>query len=101
MTVTPPAIGSTTFGLRVWEKGIPITGDTGAAILHLYPAAQASLRANLTLEARGARFMVQGSLASTGTWRADVLIRTVTVNEYRTLRFAFTIGPSAAFVRAP
>jgi YVTN family beta-propeller protein len=40
-----------------------------------------------------------GSLATAGTWRADVLVRTAAVNEYRTLRFTFTAGPRAGFLQ--
>jgi len=42
---------------------------------------------------------VAGSLAATGTWRADVLVRTVATPDYRTLPFTFTVGPGAAFIR--
>jgi hypothetical protein len=30
-------------------------------------------------------WVTRGSLAAAGTWRADVLVRTVTVDQYRTL----------------
>jgi copper transport protein len=99
LTVAPPALGTATFTLQIWEKGTPITGDTGAAIIHLTPAAQPNIRASLTPTAHGTRFRVRGSLATTGAWRADVLVRTATVNEYRTLRFAFTVGPGAGFLQ--
>jgi hypothetical protein len=98
LTVAPPAVGAATFTLQIWEKGTAITGDTGAAIIHLSPAAQPSPRANLTPTAHGTRFTVRGSLATTGAWRADVLVRTATVNEYRTLPFTFTVGPGATFL---
>jgi hypothetical protein len=96
--VAPPAVGASTFTLQIWEKGMPITGDTGAAIIHLYPAAQPTLRANLTPTAHGPRFTVRGSLAMGGAWRADVLVRTALVNAYRTLPFTFTVGPGATFL---
>jgi hypothetical protein len=98
LTVAPPTVGASTFTLQIWEKGTPITGDTGAAIIHLYPTAQPVLRANLTPVAHGARFTVRGSLATSGAWRADVLVRTATVNDYRTLPFTFTVGPGATFL---
>ncbi|HKO23617.1 MAG TPA: CopD family protein, partial [Chloroflexota bacterium] len=98
LTVAPPAVGTSTFTLQVWEKGTPITGNTGAAIIHLYPAAQPALRASLTPVAHGTRFTVRGSLATTGACRVDVLVRTATVNDYRTLPFTFTVGPGATFL---
>jgi copper transport protein len=98
LTVAPPAVGASTFTLQIREKGTPITANTGAAIIHLYPAAQPTLRASLTPAAHGTRFTVRGSLATTGAWRADVLVRTATVNEYRTLPFTFTVGPGATFL---
>jgi copper transport protein len=98
LTVAPPAGGATTFTLRIWEKGVPVTADTGAALIHLYPAAQPNLRAPLNPVAHGTQFTAQGSLAAIGTWRADVLVRTATVNDYRTLAFAFTVGPGASFL---
>jgi copper transport protein len=100
LTVASPAIGTTTFTVRLWEQGRPLTGATGAAIVHLSPAAQPTLRAVLTPSAHGPRFTAQGSLAVTGTWHADLLVRTVTVNEYRTLPFVFVVGPHAHFVAA-
>ena len=48
LSVAPPAVGASTFTLQIWEKAAPITGDTGAAIIHLYPTAQPTLRASLT-----------------------------------------------------
>jgi hypothetical protein len=98
LTVAPPAVGTATFTLQIWEQGTPLTEDTGAALVHLYPAAQPSLRANLTPTAHGTRFTVRGSLATTGVWRADVLVRTATVNAYRTLPFTFTVGAGATFL---
>lgn len=98
LTVAPPAVGTTTLTLRLWEKGTPVTADSGAAIIHLSPAGQPNLRANLTPRAQGARFIARGSLAATGVWHADVLVRTAVVNEYRTLPFTFTVGPGAAFL---
>ena len=98
LTVAPPQIGAATFTLRIWEHGTAITADTGAAIIHLFPAAQPGLRANLTPQATGTRFSVRGSLAATGTWRAQVLVRTATVNDYRTLSFTFVAGQQARFV---
>ncbi len=100
LTVASPMVGTTTFTVRLWEQGRPITGDTGAAIVHLFPAAQPTLRAVLTPDAHGTRFTAQGSLAVTGMWHADLLVRTVTVNEYRTLPFVFVVGPHAHFVAA-
>jgi hypothetical protein len=96
--VTPPLVGTATVTLRLWQRGVPVTADTGAAILHLYPARQPTLRANLTFSGRGARFIARMSLATTGAWRADVLVRTAAVDEYRTLPFAFIVGRSATFV---
>ncbi len=95
LTIAPPTVGATSFTLRVWEHGRPLTGDTGAAIVHLAPAAQPSMRAVVDMDARGARFAARGSIAMRGVWRADVLVRTATVNDYRTLTFAFTVGPNA------
>jgi len=95
LTIAPPAIGAAAFTLRVWEHGRPLTGDTGAAIVHLAPAVQPSMRAVVDMDARGARFSARGSIAMTGVWRADVLVRTATVNDYRTLTFTFTVGPNA------
>jgi putative copper export protein len=98
LRVTQPRVGTATVTLRLWQRGVPVTADTGAAILHLYPAAHPTLRANLTFRGRGARFTTRMSLATTGAWRADVLVRTAAVNEYRTLPFAFIVGRSATFV---
>jgi len=95
LTIAPPAIGAAAFTLRVWEHGRPLTGDTGAAIVHLAPAVQPSMRAVVDMDARGARFSARGTIAMTGVWRADVLVRTATVNDYRTLTFTFTVGPNA------
>jgi hypothetical protein len=36
--------------------------------------------------------VTRGSLATTGTWRADVLVRTGAVDQYRTLPFTFTVA---------
>ena len=98
LTVAPPAVGATTFTLRLWEKGTAVTADSGAAIIHLFPAGRPGLRANLTPQAQGARFIVRGSLVATGVWHADVLARTAVLNAYRTLPFTFTVGPGAAFL---
>ena len=103
LTVAPPAVGTTTFSLNLWEQGAPLNGDNAAALIHLYPAGQhpagqPSLRANLTTQAQGTRFTARGSLPSTATWRADVLVRTAALNEYRTLPFTFTVGPGASFL---
>jgi copper transport protein len=98
LRVTPPQVGTATVTLRLWQHGVPVTADTGAAILHLYPAAQPTLRANLTFSGRGTRFSARTSLATTGAWRADVLVRTAAVDDYRTLPFAFIVGHSATFV---
>ncbi len=95
LTIAPPMVGATAFTLRAWEHGRPLTGDTGAAIVHLAPAVQPSMRAVVDMDARGARFSARGSIAMRGVWRADVLVRTATVNDYRTLAFAFTVGPNA------
>jgi copper transport protein len=93
LTVAPPTVGTVTFTLRLWEKRAPITMATGAAIIHLYPVAQPSLRANLAPVAQGALWVTRGSLAAAGRWRADVLVRTVAVDQYRTLPFTFTVAP--------
>jgi hypothetical protein len=93
LTVAPPAVGTASFTLRLWEGRAPITMATGAAIIHLYPVAQPSTRANLAPVAQGTLWVTRGSLAAAGTWRADVLVRTVTVDQYRTLPFTFTVGP--------
>jgi putative copper export protein len=93
LTVAPPTVGTATFTLRLWEKRAPITMATGAAIIHLYPVAQPSVRANLAPVAQGALWVTRGSLPAAGRWRADVLVRTVTVDQYRTLRFTFTVAP--------
>jgi copper transport protein len=98
LRVTPPQVGTATVTLRLWQGGVPVTADTGAAILHLYPAAHPTLRANLTFSGREAGFSARMSLAATGAWRADVLVRTAAVNEYRTLPFAFIVGRGATFV---
>lgn len=98
LTVAPPAVGMTTFALHVWEQGQPITDNTGAILVHLSPLAQPNLRANLTTTGQGARFVAQGGLAMTGTWRADVLVRTMTVNDYRTVPFIFTVGARPRFL---
>ena len=65
---------------------------TGAAIIH-YPVAQPSSRANLAPVAQGALWVTRASLAAASTWRTDVLVRTVTVDQYRTLPVTFTVGP--------
>jgi hypothetical protein len=93
LTVAPPTVGTATFTLRLWDKRAPITMATGAAIIHLYPVAQPTLRANLAPVAQGALWVTRGSLAAAGRWRADVLVRTVAVDQYRTLRFTFTVAP--------
>jgi len=98
LTVAPPTVGTTTFTLRLQETGTALTGDTAAAIIHLYPPGQPTLVAPLDTTAHGDRFTVRGSLAAASTWRADVLVRTATVNSYRTLSFTFSIGPGAAFL---
>lgn len=98
LTVTPPAVGAATFTLRVWEKGAALTGDTGAAILHLFPAGRPTLLAIVDTAARGTRFDGRGSLPAAGTWRADVLVRTAAVNDDRTLPVTFTVGPGAGFL---
>ncbi len=98
LTVAPPAVGSTTFTLALSERGAPLNENTAAAIIHLYPAGRPALLAPLDTVAHGTRFSVRGSLASTGTWRADALVRTATAPDYRTLPFTFTVGPGAAFV---
>ena len=98
LTVAPPAVGASTFTLALSEKGTPLTGDTGAAIIHLYPAGRPTLLAPLNTVARGTRFAARGSLPSAGVWRADVLVRTAAVADYRTLPFTFTVGPGAAFL---
>jgi len=95
LTIAPPTVGATSFTLQAWEHGRPLTEDTGAAIVHLSPATQPSMRAVVDMDARGARFSARGSIAMRGVWRADVLVRTATVNDYRTLTFTFTVGPSA------
>ena len=38
-------------------------------------------------------WVTRGSPAAAGTWRADVLVRTVAVDQYRTLPFTFTVAP--------
>jgi copper transport protein len=93
LTVAPPTVGTATFTLRLWERRAPITMATGAAIIHLYPVAQPSWRADLAPVAQGALWVTRGSLAAAGTWRADVLVRTLNVDQYRTLPFTFTVGP--------
>jgi streptogramin lyase len=93
LTVEPPTVGTATFTLRLWERRAPITMATGAAIIHLYPVAQPSSRADLAPAAQGALWVTRGSLATAGTWRADVLVRTLAVDQYRTLPFTFTVGP--------
>jgi len=98
LTVAPPAVGSATFTLALSEGGTALSGDTGAAVIHLYPTAQPASLAPLDTVAHGTRFAVAGSLAATGTWRADVLVRTAAAPAYRTLPFTFTVGPGAAFI---
>jgi len=98
LTVAPPAVGTATFTLALTERGTPLDENSGAAIIHLYPAARPESRAALNTVARGTRFTMRGSLPSTGTWRADVLVRTAAAPDYRTLPFTFTAGPGAAFV---
>jgi hypothetical protein len=66
---------------------------TDAAIIHLYPVAQPSARANLAPVVQGTLWVTRGSLATAGPWRADVLVRTGAVDQYRTLPFTFTVGP--------
>ncbi len=100
LTVAPPAVGTAAFTLRVWEAGQAVTADTGAVLVHLSPEAQPQVQANLTATGQGTRFSARGSLGLTGTWRADVLIRTVRVNDYRTIPFTFTVGPGARFTPA-
>ncbi|HZS90182.1 MAG TPA: copper resistance protein CopC [Chloroflexota bacterium] len=100
LTVAPPAVGAATFTLRLWEQGRPVDENTGAAIIHLFPADQPAMRATLTPRAHGVRFAVRGSLVAMGVWRAEVLVRTVAVNEYRTVRFEFRVGPGAHFLPA-
>ncbi len=95
LTIAPPMVGATSFTLQVWEHGRPLTGDTAAAIVHLAPAVQPAMRAVVDMDARGARFSARGSIAMRGVWRADVLVRTATAPDYRTLRFTFTVGPNA------
>jgi len=98
LTVAPPAVGTTTFTLALAERGTPLDENSAAAIIHLYPAARPDLRATLDTVARGTRFSARGSLPSTGTWRADALVRTAMASDYRTLPFTFTAGPGAAFI---
>ena len=98
LTITPPAVGTALFTLLVWEQGTPITENTGAAIIHLYPANRPDRYTTLTPTGRGTRFAERGSLPLDGTWRADVSVRTATVNDYRTLPFTFTVGPGAGFL---
>jgi len=98
LTVAPPAVGATTFTLAISERGAPLTETSAAAIIHLYPAGRPALLAPLDTVAQRAHFSVRGSLASAGIWRADVLVRTATAPDYRTLPFTFTVGPGAAFV---
>ncbi len=98
LTVVPPAVGSATFTLALSEGGTALSGDTGAAVIHLYPVDQPASIAPLDTVAHGTRFVVAGSLAATGTWRADVLVRTAATPDYRTLPFTFTVGPGAAFI---
>ena len=98
LTVAPPAVGATIVTLQIWEHGVPLTAGTAAAIVHLFPATHPTLRATLDPVEHGGRFSGRGSLATSGTWRADVLVRTLTVNDYRTLPFTFTVGPDAAFL---
>lgn len=98
LTIAPPTVGAVTMTLRLWEQGHPVTADSGAAIIHLYPVTHPALRAVLTPVARGARFVAHGGLAAgMGTWRADVLVRTAVVNTYRLLPFVFIIGAGATF----
>ncbi len=98
LTLAPPAVGATTITLSLRENGVPLTGGTAAAIIHLFPAAHPALRATLDPVEHNERFTVRGSLAAAGAWRADVLVRTLTVNDYRTLPFTFTVGPGASFL---
>jgi len=98
LTVAPPAVGSATFTLTLSEGGTTLSGDTGAAVIHLYPSDQPTSLAPLDAVAHGTRFAVVGSLAATGTWRADVLVRTAAAPAYRTLPFTFTVGPGAVFI---
>jgi len=98
LTVAPPAVGATIVTLHIWEHGVPLTAGTAAAIVHLFPATHPTLRATLDPVEHGGRFSGRGSLATSGTWRADVLVRTLTVNDYRTLPFTFIVGPDAAFL---
>ena len=100
LTVAPPAVGMATFTLHIWEQGRPITENTGAVLLHLYPAAATTLRANLAPAGHGTVFSGRGSLAMAGLWRADVLVRTATVDTYRTVPLAFMAGPGARFMPA-
>jgi copper transport protein len=98
LTIAPPAVGAATFTLRLWERGRPVGEDSSAAIIHLFPVTQPAMRATLTPQGHGVRFGARGSLAAAGTWRADVLVRTVAVNEYRTLHFEFRVGAGARFL---
>ncbi len=98
LTVAPPAVGATTFTLALSEHGAPLSENTSAAIIHLYPTGRPALVAPLDTVAHGTRFSVRGSLASLGTWRADVLVRTAAAPDYRTLPFTFTVGPGATFI---
>jgi len=101
LTVAPPAVGSATFTISLLEKGAVLTENTAGALLHLYPVGRPALLASLTVTAHGARFVARGGLAMAGAWRADVLVRTVTVGDYRTVPFTFTVGPGAAFTAPP
>jgi YVTN family beta-propeller protein len=98
LTIAPPAVGTSTFTLGMREGKTALTGDTAAAIIHLYPAADPNLRATLDPSAQGTRFVARGSLAATGTWRADVQVRTVQAPDYRTVPFTFTVGAGATFL---
>jgi len=98
LTVAPPAIGTAAFTLRLREGTTTLRGDTAAVIVHLFPAAHPDARATLDPVGQGTQFTARGSLAAPGTWRTDVLVRTATTPDYRTLPFTFTVGPGAAFL---
>ena len=59
---------------------------------------ESDLRANLTFSGRGARFIARMSLAATGAWRADVLVRTAAIDEYGVDRKEFPVDAVVALV---
>jgi YVTN family beta-propeller protein len=102
LIIGAPTLGEASFTVSVRESGKPVTGLDGQVRVRLSMPSQPGI-GDTFVETTASKnvYSGKGDLPLTGTWRADVLVRTVAdPNEFRDVPFNFLAGPGATFLQA-